>query len=78
MLRLERKVNESVLIEHAGETLEVRLTGIRSGKRAQLAFDGPRSFRIVRDDAQCRDSFLAHATGRPVNLSPEWPENLKP
>lgn len=49
MLRLERKTTESVVVEHAGETLTISLERARTG-RAALGFSGSRNFKILRTE----------------------------
>ncbi|GAB5444407.1 MAG: hypothetical protein Fues2KO_47560 [Fuerstiella sp.] len=47
MLVLSRNSGEEVVIRHNGEELTLRVYDLGHGK-AKLAFDGPRSFEILR------------------------------
>jgi carbon storage regulator CsrA len=60
LLVLTRRVNESIVIEHAGERITVCI-GEAHGQ-VKLLFDAPHSFRINRSEVQHRvDSERARA-----------------
>lgn len=49
MLFLDRKIGETIVVEHGGERLVVSLYRQR-GRLFTLAFDGPQSFVISRGE----------------------------
>ena len=51
MLVLSRRPGEETYSEHAGELLRVVVVDVNTDK-ARIGFDGPQSFRVVRDDAK--------------------------
>lgn len=55
-LGLGMRYGASVTIRHGGETLHVKLTrhSGSGGDNARLIFEGPHSFAIVRDEADCK------------------------
>lgn len=58
MLAIGRRFNEAVIVRHKGETLKILLIdrgSRRAGIDARLAFDGPRSFEILREELVRRE-----------------------
>ena len=51
MLVINRKVGETVNIEHKGEVLKLIVVKQRGDDELVLGFEGSRSFDISRDDA---------------------------
>ena len=52
MLVIGRREGEAVYIDHNGERLKITIQRPhRNLKKIQLSFDGPTSFRVIRDDA---------------------------
>lgn len=49
MLVLSRNFNQSIVIKHAGEVLQLKVVEVRFGK-VRLGLDGPRSFEIIRSE----------------------------
>jgi carbon storage regulator CsrA len=49
MLVLTRRWDETIIVDHAGETLEIKVVYL-GGNKVRLGFTGPASFAIARDD----------------------------
>lgn len=49
MLTIGRRIGEVIKVTHGDEELEVHLTNV-SGKQAKLSFEGPLSFKVVREE----------------------------
>jgi carbon storage regulator CsrA len=49
MLVLTRRLNETIIVDHSGETLEITVVYL-GGNKVRLGFTGPASFAIARDD----------------------------
>lgn len=57
MLVIGRREGEAVFIDHNGERLKITIQRPhRNLKKIQLGFEGPKSFRVVRDDAVLHDA----------------------
>jgi sRNA-binding carbon storage regulator CsrA len=56
MLCMTRNWGERIRIVHGGQTLTIQVNESRKGgDRVQIAFDGPRDFRIIRDELPTDD-----------------------
>ena len=51
MLCLNRKLQQEILVWHAGERLRIVVSGLTCSA-VQLGFEGPHSFEIIRDNAK--------------------------
>lgn len=66
MLVLARREGQKIHVRHKGETLT--LTVVEDGTLIRLGFDAPRSFEIVRDDANPREEAETVLSTKPAIL----------
>ena len=52
MLILTRLDHEVIIVKHAGEELRIMILPNVHGKRKRLGFDGPQSFKVLREEVQ--------------------------
>jgi carbon storage regulator CsrA len=66
MLVLSRKKEETILVEHKGETLRIKVTRVR-GENVGLGFSGSRSFNIRREEVDATVQVQQVADSQPLD-----------